>query len=133
MLSALASAFTVPTPASQGSILICASPVYCKGECRSTSLKCKVRPDTYFSFGGYRRKTIDVVKGIFPRGNYPPHSQWNTDRQSGINEPRHYTDLKTIVKAPRILQEMSLMVLMVAAARPTPVIRLVLWFCHPND
>ena len=51
----------------------------------------------------------------------------------GINEPRHYTDLKTIVKAPRILQEMSLMVLMVAPARPTPVIRLVLWFCHPND
>ena len=38
----------------------------------------------------------------------------------GINEPRHYTDLKTIVKAPRILQEMSLMVIMVAAARPTP-------------
>ena len=38
LLSALASAFTVPTPASQGSLLICASPVYSKGECRSTSL-----------------------------------------------------------------------------------------------
>ena len=39
LLSALASAFAVPTPASQGSSLICASPVYCKGECRSTSLQ----------------------------------------------------------------------------------------------
>ena len=72
LLSALASAFTVPTPASQGSLLICASPVYSKGECRSTSLKRKVRPNSHFSFGGYRGKTIDIVKSIFPRGNYPP-------------------------------------------------------------
>ena len=84
LLNALASAFTVPTPASQGSLLICASPVYSKGECRSTSLKRKVRPDSHFSFGGYRGKTIDIVKGIFPRGSYPFPSQRNTDRNEGL-------------------------------------------------
>ena len=89
-------------------------------------------PNTHFSFEVYRRKTIDLVR-VIPIGRSPLSQSMEHWYPYGINEPRHYTDLKTIVKAPRILQEMSLMVLMVAAARPTPVIRLVLWFCHPND
>ena len=88
--------------------------------------------NTHFSFEVYRRKTIDQVR-VIPIGRSPLSQSMEHWYPYGINEPRHYTDLKTIVKAPRILQEMSLMVLMVAAARPTPVIRLVLWFCHPND
>ena len=89
-------------------------------------------PNTHFSFEVYRRKTIDLVR-VIPIGRSPLSQSMEHWYPGGINEPRHYTDLKTIVKAPRILQEMSLMVLMVAPARPTPVIRLVLWFCHPND
>ena len=131
LLSALASVFTVPTPASQGSFLICASSVYHKGECCSISLSARC-PNTHFSFEVYRRKTIDLVR-VIPIGRSPLSQSMEHWYPYGINEPRHYTDLKTIVKAPRILQEMSLMVIMVAPARPTPVIRLVLWFCHPND
>ena len=131
LLSALASAFTVPTPASQGSFLTCASPVYHKGECCSISLMRKVPPTPISPLRSTWEKPL-TMQGRNPRKVPLSKSaeHWYPD---GINEPRHYTDLKTIVKAPRILQEMSLMVLMVAPARPTPVIRLVLWFCHPND
>ena len=60
-------------------------------------------------------------------GYYPEHSHWNTDTKTGLIGQRHYTDHKTFAGSP-ILQEMSHMVLMVAPARPTPVMRLVHWF-----
>ena len=121
----------------KGRSLTCASPEYSKGGCRSTSLKRKV-PQTTISPLQYTKEnpwqgqdTLPLLLGIV--GVHPEPHQGNTDTLSGLIGLRHYTDHKTIVKAPRLLPRTSHMVLMVAPARPTPVTRLIHWFYHPCD
>ena len=121
----------------KGRSLTCASPEYSKGGCRSTSLKRKVPQTTISPLQYTKEKPLTgarypstTPKNCGSASRAPSREHWYT---VGINESRHYTVLKTIVKAPRLLPRTSHMVLMVAPARPTPVTRLVHWFCHPCD